>query len=970
MASFFDIDKQNGRLYFVTKDTDDIFVETNLVEKNINEIVFERLKKDGYENVIFYSLRKKLFFYDQDSTTFTTDPGHSKPNDDYDVFVPFTEDFDIVEDTTIPSTTPDDSGSNKRYHMGRLNDLDIQKIFEARMNDESRKTAIVIENADDYIRFFGAPDIQDRVLSMFNEWERLPPSNKNIMVFIFPRGDKASFDRTYQSCMIWRTYFSERFGRSVNVIDLAKISYGEIKNLINRVRNVNNLKVQSTQMEYIVKELTAYVYSNGISLKSLEIFLQSIATKGETLSKKWIIDNFHHGKENNAFKEVNSLIGMKSVKEALLDLKNKAAREAELHDVFDDAYYSRLDKKECNKKPRSFSLHYALTGNPGTGKTTVAQYLGMVFKELGFLPSGHLVSAKRDTLVSEHVGGTAIKTQEAIDRAMGGVLFIDEAYSLFKKDDDSDFGREAIDTLIENMTHHDGEFAVVIAGYPKEINEMLEKANPGFSRRFKSVIHIDDYTPEELIKIFDFKCKAKGYSSTPELRSLAFRYLSWRYETRDANWGNAGVVDKLVDACYDKWCSLTEPVFDEEKNPMLTMDALPKELATYLEEEKREVSLEDTLKELNELIGLREAKKMISEIEANVEMGDNSVAGHYFFTGNPGTGKTTVARIMGRIFKKLKVLHTDKVLEVSAPELVAGFVGQTALKTKEVLQNGRDGVVLIDEVSTLSGDGFNGDARSTILKYMEDNRDRISIICTGYPNQIEEFLKSDPGFMSRFDAVIDFEDYTADELVEILKNNSKKMGFTLSETFLSASKAVFDAARVNSDFGNGRFVRKYLEKCTKMKNIRLKRTFGSRENVPEDKLKYLIVDDIAEEYRILLNSFDFVEPAEEENEELIETPEPVEEEISDAIDDNEAEDTNDSFEKTEELNDIVENEESSEEPQEVEGENEPSQDDDGSSLEEESNIDEESEMVEESEENKEKTSDDIDSFEDSDFDLI
>jgi SpoVK/Ycf46/Vps4 family AAA+-type ATPase len=266
-------------------------------------------------------------------------------------------------------------------------------------------------------------------------------------------------------------------------------------------------------------------------------------------------------------------------------------------------------------------------------------------------------------------------------------------------------------------------------------------------------------------------------------------------------------------------------------------------------------SLQSLLGELNSLTGLASVKKDVNNLinlvkirkireEKGLKQPDMSL--HMVFTGNPGTGKTTVARIVAEIYHKLGLLSKGQLIEVDRAALVAGYVGQTAIKTQEVIDTAMGGVLFIDEAYTLtsnkSGEDFGLEAIATLLKAMEDNRDDLIVIVAGYPDLMEEFLQSNPGLRSRFNKVILFEDYSSDELLEMLHMRCRKNGMTLSDTGDKYAKAFFEKriAAKGKDFANGRDVRNFFEKAYANQSNRL----ATMDDLSNADLSELTLEDL------------------------------------------------------------------------------------------------------------------------------
>lgn len=266
-------------------------------------------------------------------------------------------------------------------------------------------------------------------------------------------------------------------------------------------------------------------------------------------------------------------------------------------------------------------------------------------------------------------------------------------------------------------------------------------------------------------------------------------------------------------------------------------------------------ALEKDLEELNGLTGLEAVKSEVQDLIAFNRMCAlrksrglkiRPVSHHLLFEGNPGTGKTTVARLLGKIYKDMGILSKGHFVETSRGDLVAGYIGQTAEKTKKVLDQARGGILFIDEAYSLAKDSpndFGKEAIETILKDMEDNREDLIVVAAGYPDLMEKFLNSNPGLRSRFNTVLHFENYQADELMSILESMCEDWDYTLDDQAKELMKKEFEAAAANppADFGNARYVRSRLEKAIMNQARRL---FDQSE-LDEAALSILTAEDFA-----------------------------------------------------------------------------------------------------------------------------
>ena len=537
------------------------------------------------------------------------------------------------------------------------------------------------------------------------------------------------------------------------------------------------------------------------------------------------IVSFQNGvRKDDAIAQLTSMIGLQSVKQEILALKNIVLVQ---------------QKRAATGIPiLPMSYHCVFTGNPGTGKTTVARIVAEIYRELGVLKKGHLVECDRSSLVAGYVGQTAIKTNAVIDRALDGVLFIDEAYTL-AMDSDS-FGQEAIDTLLKRMEDDRNRLVVIIAGYTNEMKKFIA-SNPGLKSRFNRYIEFDDYTSDEMLTIFKNLAKHQKYELSKDAE-LKLNNIFKDVEERDLNtFGNARGVRNL----FEK--TLVNLANRIAKNPNVNQQLfLPED---FENEKQKNVKKTNAMAQLVSMIGLKSVKKEVISLRNIISAQNKRIASgfpilpmsyHCVFTGNPGTGKTTVARIIAEIYRELGVLKKGHLVECDRSSLVAGYVGQTAIKTNEIIDKALDGVLFIDEAYTLAkdNDSFGQEAIDTLLKRMEDDRKRLVVIVAGYTNEMKNFIESNPGLKSRFNRYIEFDDYTEDELVELFKKIAQNQKFTLSEGFEDNLKNIFKAIvnTKNVSFGNGRGVRNLFEKTIlkQANRLAMEKNVNMQLLIPED----------------------------------------------------------------------------------------------------------------------------------------
>ena len=459
----------------------------------------------------------------------------------------------------------------------------------------------------------------------------------------------------------------------------------------------------------------------------------------ELRSKLRIVDGAVTG--SDALLELERMTGLDAVKAEIATLIQRLQIESA--------------RREKGLAAAPISLHMVFAGPPGTGKTAVARLYGAILRDLGVLEKGHLVETDRAGLVAGFVGQTALKTRAKIAEAIDGILFIDEAYALADSAGGNDFGREAIDTLLKAMEDKRDRLVVIVAGYPDPMRRFLA-SNPGLPSRFTKTIQFDSYRASDLVAITHSMAQDNGLRLSQEADPLLQQYFE-RARTA-ADFGNARTARTILERAREAQACRIAPLIGSAEADLDELTLADIQSVIAIKSNAATVG-SAALDELNRMTGLETVKgeigTLISRLRVEAARRERGlpvapISLHMIFAGPPGTGKTAVARLYGAILRDLGVLEKGHLVETDRAGLVAGFVGQTALKTREKIAEALDGVLFIDEAYTLAGPmgaavDFGREAIDTLLKEMEDKRDRLVVIVAGYSDPMRRFLASNPG---------------------------------------------------------------------------------------------------------------------------------------------------------------------------------------------------------------------------------
>lgn len=516
------------------------------------------------------------------------------------------------------------------------------------------------------------------------------------------------------------------------------------------------------------------------------------------LSQGFILDRDESAESSYA--KLNKLIGLDIVKK-------------QIENIIASDVVERERKKRKGKDYQIGSMHMIFGGNPGSAKTTVAKLFAGIAKEKGILKSGAFV--ERGGMDLDGLGCvTAIR--EAFVAAKGGVLFIDEAYSM-KSD-------TAVTVLIQEMENRRDEVIVILAGYNERMKEFM-KINEGLKSRIPHWIDFPDYSADELTAIFKLMINERGFSATDGAVKEA-HYIFEKVRNTD-NFGNGRFVRNMIDRAAQnqavRLLSTREKADDISPGELFRISK--NDICMLEEGLKKERAIGTAKKELDEMVGLSSVKEIIHKAIAHYKLNkiciDKGIARenasfHMVFTGNPGTAKTTVARLFAEILKDEKVLSTGNFVEVGRADLVGDHVGSTAPLVKKKFKEAQGGVLFIDEAYSLCDayeNGYGDEAINTLVQEMENHRDEVIVIFAGYTEPMKSFLERNPGMISRIAFQVEFEDYSTEELCEITKLMVSQKEMTITDEAMNELRKYYDIIREDSDYGNGRFVRKTLEEA-------------------------------------------------------------------------------------------------------------------------------------------------------------
>lgn len=524
-----------------------------------------------------------------------------------------------------------------------------------------------------------------------------------------------------------------------------------------------------------------------------------------------------------------------------LTKENKDKKMAELFERIDDLYITEESKNTLKKM-----IEYMRKYNEGLQDRFISFDMCIYSKDNNAIDEiGKIILEAAvffDYLESERIAKASLLNLENVNQVvevykskLGMAMFSN--MEIFNTLDEKEKLRFVLG-MEQIMKEQEGKsFTVFTAASKETIQDMLSRENNTLKNNFDFEIVSIKPTVQDIYQELLNKLEEKE-ELTEEFKVKLLEYVTETYPNTDLDYSE--YIEKLY----------TKIVFNKTEN--FTLDLIP----GY----NKKKTLDEIFEDLNSLVGLKKVKNMLHELVDLIELknkagNDLKISNanmHMVFLGNPGTGKTTVARIVAQILYNLNYIKQNKLIEVSSKDLVAEYVGQTAPKTMAVIEKAMGGVLFIDEAYSLAsgkgqGNSYNEEAIATLIQAMENSRDNLVVIFAGYTVEMQDFLNANSGIVSRIGYTVEFEDYTEDELVQIFKNMVKKAGFEITDEAIQKAKDIIKKYKNTKNFGNARFARSLYEKSV------IKHASNTKGKKRKSILKTITAEDISSENLLLMD---------------------------------------------------------------------------------------------------------------------
>jgi len=734
------------RFQFLYGNTKDHFIDAHYRIMGLEHWLLHQLKAKGYERIVYYSFQNKLHFWDKHSSDLTRQPSNTPipvKSSQANPVKPATGlqsgplgSLNLRKKTAATNPQPPagdvaDAAPTLPIQYGTMSDVDAFRALDRLMKDDQCKTAVIFCDGDDLLSHIDSDAVRT-LNSMLPLWSssKLSITNHNLAIVIFGE-NLPNFEQTNLAPNAW----------------LGLLYNPQAKALTDYCFHVSFAQADEVKRYLHYRRLTKKSAMTAQAIvEKCDFYSRQLIDKEGKVRRLTTLDNLADVEWRNpwqkleAMPELNSRVGDKithlvnTAKHASVKYGEEKTGEEKLSpDIL------RLTRQTI-RVGNPVNLHIAISSNPGIGKTTLARLLAEIFQQEGILKTGHCVEVTAGDLIEEHVGGSAKRTREKIEQAQGGVLFIDEAYAI----SNNQFGQEVVDELVRAMTAFEGQFSVIIAGYPGEISRFVE-SNPGLKGRFPELNRwlLEDYSVDELLSILGKELSKHKVVISPAMQQRIKPVIKAWKEKDGAFFGNARNVIKLVESIAPNFRGSTElkaEHFAQYRfwSIMLGHTQLPNDFEQFLKDKNIELH-NSNLRTLLEKLYHGFAHNL--QHRADVF---NMSPGHYIFEGSSGSGKTTSVDALTKFLYELGLIDKPGKVDLKAGELLLDPV-----KQKNIF-NGNDGaLVFIDEVHQLLESDAGRQFLKSLVPELSKRKERNAVVFAGYKGLSSKLGLHDPGYPGR-----------------------------------------------------------------------------------------------------------------------------------------------------------------------------------------------------------------------------